>query len=444
MSSAIAASHLHIDIERLHDHKIIIATASGQSGFGDTVCAIKVATLIHERLGIPVANIILNIASFDESIARFNEKYNFPHHPDISALRDIDIACYIIAPLNNTEKFCELKKKISKASPLLSLSEYNWGDPLPRLPASHEGFEAFKAARMGIIVSGEPTDKADERGILISEELKEWGLREDSTSSINRIFQLKKISPDLTRVILETETPEDAILMEFDASNRLYYGYSCYISTALSYVAAISKIDQMKDPIKNPTLILPIKIISFTDQVGKETYLGLLKYLREQNYGNLIVKSTANKILESVKFSESPKTITLIIGPISYSDSLTLWKCSEDETITTGDQSLSEAISCIRKRYGYEALLHKTALSIGLSQAYIKFSAEPAPTFGFGAFESPFPEMADRLASLYSDPSKALAFTNFNRSIIEEQDCSNFIVDEVSKMLSSHFTESIK
>ncbi len=298
------------------------------NGQGDLSCGMKVANDLHERLGIPVKNILIS-SNKVKGIDNFN-KHNFKS----ISLKEIEslhkqqaVDLQIIAP---TDGFSGVDCTVEKA-PALALLEY--------------GFTPLKSHR---VMSKALGIGKEEIGILIDPSLKEWGFSEEAKSSRNRMQQLEQLDPTLKAAIMGKKS--------FDELNNKHALYMSYAPEKflLKFIEVLSEKNHSSH--KNNIFVLPnLSATAIKDLNLKALHFRKIKVI------DLNQPSTQHSI-KSEETETTDKKITIIRGRIVHSAMLTLMKATEREILVTGDQSLSEAIAG-NKNFIYIAPEHKEKLS---------------------------------------------------------------------------------
>lgn len=411
----------------LGNRKILVSTAR-EAGYGNLICMLKIASMLHERLGIPTENILLSYdRSSDVDFESLNTKYHFQTTGERAVKERGDLACRLIVPFSGAQFY-------PLSCPTLCIPQYGHEthpECMPRQGRSQ--LETVISGSVDWLSMGLSAEK--NKGILISDELRAWGFSPESKNSQKRIEQLANVSPQIKRRIFDKETIQTADLVAFDQRNRLYYGYASQCNVFGDFIEAVGEVDKMKNSEKNIVIVSPISPWTAKEMIEFNKFQGTLAKLRESGIGRIEIKAFEQNGSEEILYSKtlnenSGKTMTIVVGSIPFEDTTSLWKASEKETVVTGDQSLSEAISA-NKTFAYETLTHKWMLADEINADFSSITGKtdmPA----VGLYESTGAKMSAIFCSDLGDPK----FTEFNRHIIERKNCSDSILEKVAEMIA--------
>jgi hypothetical protein len=342
-----------LDFSLINKNYLIICEKN--NGLGDLSCGFKIANDLHERLSVPIANII--IATNDPLGSSLFNKHEFT----VLDFREIkseqitktyDISLQIIAP---TDQY-SCHAKVDSQIPALALMEYGFdtGDSSNELVCESLGLD--KPAM----------------GFMVENSLKEWGFSDQSNTSILRLQQLKDINKGLQQAILgrNNEDTEDAII-KFDEKSRLYTSYAPS-SKLNSFVAKIVA-ESVQEVSK---FVFVFSDFRFDDA----------QTLAKKCHGISAIKIVElDKVTETYKIqklsidSGKGRKIKIITCSLKHAEMLTLFKAVERKVLVTGDQSLSEAISG-NMNLIYVAPLHKLTLKDQLQKLGYPTVEEQTPT----------------------------------------------------------------
>jgi hypothetical protein len=197
----------------------------------------------------------------------------------------------------------------------------------------------------------------DEYGIFIDQSLVhavEYD-NDNSQDPLNHLVELKNKK-------LQTQLkPSTQSVHEYSQKTNLYFGYGHKITSQKHFIRSIAHLE--KNGSKNVDMIL---ILDQPEEISSIFDYSMLKELSEQGFGAISIMSDSEEPKSIIIDSAKAKTLKLITRKfVVHSDFLTCLKMSQPLVMITGDQSLSEAISC-KKQFIYECYVHKIALSESL------------------------------------------------------------------------------
>lgn len=269
---------------------------------------------------------------------------------------------------------------------------------------------------VGSVADGD--DHTPEKGIFLDRDLVKWSAK--MKSSKDRLSALSQTSPGVQQAILGIKATKSSC-EEFSSENRLFFGYSNEegiierggkgAPSAVTYLLALAKMQDCMPRFSENSELQKKDITVFLmgdhdilaetgdderflgnkaiggsecthssllqEEVQKELVASGISMLEISKYDIESSQITSAKFLAlremhpniRVKDPSNMKTMRVITGGISHEDSIGLMKASEDEVLTTGDASLSEAISA-RKSIMYQQRFHKYHLAKGLKSQF--------------------------------------------------------------------------
>lgn len=313
---------------------VIISNVNG--GLGDISCGCKVADALHQRLGIPKDHLCIATNAPDKAPA-FNKRFQFPViHTDEIKTKCQGFALQIIIPASKYPNHPH--QYLFNQMPLLVIPEYGFGiDNLPVSPLLPQNW-IFSAA-MGL------DEKKNDIGIIIDQELVEWGFSEQAAKAEKRILKLGEASPALKEAILGQGDFFKQVA-SFISTALLYFGYSkdsCFRDYE-GFIAGLARLN--KDNDKDLFFVLPGFYLS--NQWKDDAWV---KDLAGSNISQIDIfehnaeKSESRKIEDCTLKNVSGKRVTILTGHFTHHDSRALNMASEKETMRTGNQSAGEGIS---------------------------------------------------------------------------------------------------
>jgi hypothetical protein len=206
-------------------------------------------------------------------------------------------------------------------------------------------------------------------------------------------------------------------------------------------MAALAQIDQEKTPQKDILAFVPVSIAKINAiQTQKAAHFrSFLSLLEKAGIGELEIKDVSGNSLATFKLSDaSTKKMCVVVGAVPYDDISLLWMASEKESLATGDQSLSEAVSA-NKCFAYEVLVHKKRLSEDVENEFYRIAGKRSPIAISYVSDDIFSKF-EQMVSLYRAQREEnyRSFTEFNRTIVETKDCSRAIAEIAQRLLQRH------
>ncbi len=350
-------------VDNIEESKRYVFVVDKVGGLGDVSCAMQFASRIQEKMNLKAHQVLLAVNPEDaKDVELFNEKsFAVINACEIGKVHNL--ALQVIAP-QVTSKTAEMV--LYNQAPVLSITEYGFS---PHKFPPYVGSWVISRA-MGLAVG--------EIGILIDQELMNWGFSEATMLSQNRAMKIREMSSGLQDALLR-----ESGIFEFDSRTKLYYGYSAHLITARAFVCSICKINAHNS--KNISVYLPNE---YVDELSKERLKNsfikgsseftefLMNDSSCKGFGRVIVEKydcihETTTTIEELKSdnSQSKKVLRILIGRLPHRDVRLLMMASEKEMVVTGDQSLSEAISC-NKNFAYELLWHKSSLAESIERRY--------------------------------------------------------------------------
>lgn len=390
--------------ESLRHISFRITSFVATGGLGDLACGAKIAALL-QRAGIPRENITL-VTEYPRDMIPFRDIHQCRVLSVQEAATLHGIGMHIIAPVEDEATcFESLAQKI----PVLMLGEY--GAPplsLPLLPRS-----VLSADILGLNLSKE------ELGILIDEELFAFGHSSETLLPIRRAEKLIHLPPALA-ASLEMQPSH---IEEFVQKKLLFYGYASLPSTAAAFILSLALLT--KENTRDLVIVLPKTSMSTVLPILQES-LSMLhaSTLSFSTYQNQQVMATHPPMS---LISPNKRTILVLTGSFSLAEVKTFLMASEKETIATGDQSLSEALSA-NKLFFYETRVHKKEVAQTLHALY-------GEDCSFLESDSPS-DLPRRMVAYFSknlsDEYKRVSHTN--RQLCLHTNCQATIVEKITTL----------
>jgi hypothetical protein len=339
------------------ENKNILFYAHYFNGLGDISSAFKIGNALHECLNIAKENLFCG-TNEEQKAAIFNKNQFTILAPRAS----------FFGPPSLTTYFAEMQKVHQFAFQVIPAPSINeaaslfFATRVPSLVLYEYGFKnhPFHPAFKNFVTTKSLglNEKEGEIGILIDSELYEWGFSKEAQISLKRIEQLQFVNSSLREAILENED-----FVSFDAQSLLYVGYTNQFTSSVKFIKDLSDLNTYDSSNqKNLTFILPGNFSTQFQSCVELTDIPSL-VIKEVNRNGTI------KEVMRRKGKEGEKTLTIFTGSINHVDFKHLLKASEKETVVTGDQSLSEAIS-LNKVFMYEALNHKHKFANDIQTTY--------------------------------------------------------------------------
>lgn len=331
-------------ISDFEDKRIVVCSEVKWGGSGDISCGAKIINFLID-LGIKKEHITLMSNVSPEFVANFDANLRYVKIEKLSEqiLQEKPDLVITAPTLHNLQTIASLN------IPFLPILEYG-GSFNPTI--SH----ADKVMVMG--------PRKRELGIMIDPALHEWSQSPEATYSKGRLRQLESLPAKLQTSILG-EAFSERIIEKFNEQSRLYFGYVFNSQNALFFVQAITLMANKNEDQKDLCFFFPGSKILGDERSDTDHWLRgkFMECIAELGVKEVQQVNSATNERESISVpgAKGEKRITLIYGRVSHQDFCILLKASEKETIVTGDQSLSEAIS-VKKRFFYETLDHKINL----------------------------------------------------------------------------------
>lgn len=239
--------------------------------------------------------------------------------------------------------------------PMLRLREYGVGQPT-------KGAVEGTTYPLGV--------GQEDYGLLLDSDLYSYGEEHRCDHSLKRLKQLKGLPLNLTKIILGAPFAQKN-LEAFDQNNKLFSGYGYNDSAIIDFIETLCTFNSTNDL----TICLLNKPIPNVQSLLRKT-------LFDKQFKDISIY-TPNEEQEwdckHLSFNEKAKgnrTFKLIFAKLKPSDSLTLAKASEPQTLTTGDQSFIERL-LLRHYPLYDCRPHKIPFIL----SFIEFSKQIDPQF---------------------------------------------------------------
>lgn len=327
------------------DQKLLWVIPQDAAGFGDISCALKIANFLVDKGYFNRENITI-VSTKAEIISIFNT-YSFkvilPEDAQKIEVTSPADLLKLVVPIRSYDNInpALLQGEVS----YIVLWEY--GVKHREVPLEISGAPHYVGS-LGI--------EGDEEGILIDQEMNNCS----NVSWRERLRHLEKITIELRSAILGSGELEKATF-EFENSSRLYFGYASQKEYFTKFLKAIVNYNHGNN--KNLTYVFPVSEDKFCCPKNLKDVASVEIFVFDR------ASQTVN--LKEVKvFSDEGKKVKVILGPLSSDDLKWVQLASRRETMVTGDQSLSQAISAIFFRFIYEALPHKAELANSLGGLY--------------------------------------------------------------------------
>ena len=390
--------------------KNYLVIAHGLDGAGDISCAVKVATILNKRLLIPIERI--EIATNKPELVEIFNKRSFKVLSYTEAIKLDNVYLQIAVPAF----LPVLAGFIARGIPTLLISEYGFESseisirfPHPWLSCHSFGLNAAES----------------ELGIMISPGLVKHGFSEKSLLPCERLKHLEKLECKwLSNAILNGKS-----IIDFDQSCRLYQGYTSTYIGAWSYIGAICLLNQ-EDP-KDLIFVMSGKSCN-SENYLKRVQLDFKQFAASQKIKEMRFISEKSEVAVVEVNPSNGFSVTIIHGLIEYRSLKKVILAAEKETITTGDQSLSEAISC-NKSWLYEIRDHKRDLADALADIALDKDCDFTITVDFGAFFR-----IEHCREMFKNFFDAKKNDYFSITSVNEEIINNF---DAMKQLPSHIDE---
>ncbi len=315
--------------EILKDKKISLITEV-IGGHGDVMGAAKIALYLQQKLGVDRNNIVLGIGLPDPPAILQNSGIPLANLTD-DRLRNGDIV--IVGP-GIRQDFTPYLFVRNSQVPVLMIHEYG-------VSQRSTGEGNIRKDSLGL--------SEDSLGILLTPELLEWSSSEKT--DIQRLQKLQWLPEYLQKEILGSEYSE-ASVESFARNSKLYFGYAHTASIQSSFLKAVASMNfQLHDPSDLYFYFMGNALPQFSESE--------VETLVEQGFGSIeYVRGNDPERKQTYKISDCEKKLKIITGPLDPADVNVMHMASEYETLATGDQSFSEAVSA-GKIPTYEVYIHK-------------------------------------------------------------------------------------
>lgn len=194
-----------------------------------------------------------------------------------------------------------------------------------------------------------------EIGLMFPDDLQEYYLKNRTQTPKERLDNLQNLPSTMQKAILG-----DSYIKDFDEKSKLYVGYAHNFLRVKDYLGALCEL--------SPSGKYNVTVCLLGDVPEDEESDALLQKLRAPLFKNgfrsvKMVQINGDKeiVLTSLAFKEKAKgerILKIIYSKLSHDQAVALLKASQDEVLTTGDQSFLEAIA-LRKVPGYDLEAHK-------------------------------------------------------------------------------------
>jgi len=205
-------------------------------GHGDTSCGIKFANMLHQ-MGIPVKNIYISTNSDIDSAKKFNYENNFRIVDYETSKKIQNVVLRIVVPITDVVKYQNPK------IPTILFWEYGYRKSIKK--HEHPILRGYiETCSLGL--------NKKEVGILINQELKEYGFSE--RDSLERLKKILKASDSIQRAVFgvtKSNSPHEIgeKVKKFDEEYRLYICYSSELECQKIFAATICTICKDKTPV---------------------------------------------------------------------------------------------------------------------------------------------------------------------------------------------------
>ncbi len=393
-------------IEHLHgalESKKICISVQRVGGLGDLACASKVVKILEQNGLECLINTDKESQEFLKNIFYIGSDDTFIDTKSIASKID-EIGLFIVAPYTGSHFHLAKYEK-----PLLFLHEYAHSFQL----LDNERFFFGKYLEHKTMGFG-----PDDIGILIDDELVKYCFSEEAE---NRIRCLSELTDDvLIKAIINTDDV-NAGIGEFEQTSKLFQGYSDSPLFAENFITAIAELESEEE--KNLVFVIPGDGFSFGE--------GGIERLRQSGIREIITRNVNDDSESRHPVSDEGKTLTLVCGSIPHGEIRMLLKASERCMLTTGDQSVGEAISA-NKQIIYEALAHKERFGKQLNRLYGNSVS----------IKSDCRNLHDDMkAILEAQRNNSAAWTKINKGICYKRNCAPRILQLASSVMERHATK---
>lgn len=338
-----ASSELFFHDQTLLKRKVVISSYSA-AGLGDLVAGATMASFLRSQR-FAAENITV-------CVRHPSEMHLFRHLIGASAivskeqaLAIHDVAMHIMMPVPVS---LYIPEYLATKKPVLVISEYGavpYNNTL--LPPTH-----FRAKALGL------DREKGELGIFINEELVRWSQIPERDNLLLKEAELYKL-PSLLQSLL---TRGFSSASEFLQNTSVYFGYVSEVPSAVAFLLAIAALST-KDTV---VVVLPRLDPHKTKEFLRARIAEYAVY--KVTFSTYQGASGSSWVLFNSRGPDF-KNISIISGSFHFNDIISLLKLSESETIATGDQSISLALSS-GKNVVYEARPNKRSFAEQLKRLY--------------------------------------------------------------------------
>lgn len=325
-------------------HKKFAVTSYPADGLGDLVAGVAVVRLLQER-GVPPQHIVFCTRNRNDMRPLIHQLHGTEIMTKEEVLSIDDIAMHIIVPVPIA---CHIPDFLATGKPIFVVSEYGFDPFLNRfIPESF-----FRTRSLGV------ASERRELGICTNRELVAWSQQPDHTSFENKVAALKSLSYLVQFFLLKAVYTDAELLSKpsieslFFQNRRVYFGYASQPSSLVSFLLSVASLPGREH--ENIVMILP-KVDSTK---FKELLIPFIPELLVHKITFSTFEGDSRSSWTQVDLRDGGRHIALLSGIFSQEDVVSFLKCTEEETIATGDQSMSLALSA-GKCVVYEARPHK-------------------------------------------------------------------------------------
>jgi len=386
------------------DQKILFAVHP-TGGLGDLGVAVKVRNLFVDRNFVTNEQVQIrstksskcfNCYSFD--IEPLTGKRG--HRRIVELIPVSNLALQVIASVSGYgEAYFHLRRKEVKT---LALKEYGF-DADPIIPALDS---IYRSLPLGLSTGS--------IGIYIE---SDWEAQHQLKGREERMQRLDKVSPEAAKRIRGD-------LAQF----ALYMGYSDDTDLRLGFVHAVLQLNTIDDTV---VFVLPCLEMS----VQKD----LLQIGKRNGVGKVIISNEEGEIIHDL--NEKGRTVKYCVGDFDHSDLLFILQASEKETLVTGDQTVSEAISA-NKQFCYEARDYKQTFAGSMRRLFQSFRQETIhPNVRIREWDN-FETYSDQMLKIF-DPNMQEIFSQFNRYVCINRNCIPIVEMNALEMIESTVKQKV-
>lgn len=335
----------------LQGKKVMVLAGNPSGGLGDAMTARKICLYISEHFGVATANLTLASAAYgDDPGATYDllisDKMKLKSN-EFSTVESLDPDVQIFFPDEYTARpYIALDNTV----PTLCLGEC--GHPPPKALESN----TVHVAALGL--------SDDSMGYVPDPQLRAWAAQKGSLTPTQKLEKLETIPEVIQRAILGEAYSKPAI-ESFAKSSKLYFGYANDVKEISHFIEGIVKMHhELKTGsefcfyMMGNTITLPF-IPEGCSADYRDMLLKKLPNLKGLGIGGIdFVCAKTGQIDKFECDPASSKRIKVIVGSLDPQHVRAMHMASEEETLTTGDQSFCEALSA-EKIPIYEILNHK-------------------------------------------------------------------------------------